>query len=169
MAVQYFIVWMDYNFFNSFSDDKYVYCFLAFTITKNASSSIFFHVSLFISLSTVNSYVHSIRYCLCRPWTTFLAGSILTCFSLHLLIFAKITGKKNSLIHSATEKYFLETYCVSRMCIRTWETWRAKSKMADPFRVELLVQMGRQTFSNHIGLSVNYHLLKCSKRETYNS
>lgn len=94
---------------------------------------------------------------------------ILACFSLHLLIFAKITGKKNSFIYSATEKYFLETYYVSRMCIRMWETWRAKSKMADPFWVELLVQMGRQTFSNHTGLNVNYHLLKCSKRETYDS
>ena len=129
MAVQCFIVWMDYNFFNLFSDHKYVYCFLAFTITKNASSSISFHVSLFISLSTVNSYVHFIRCHSCWPWTIFLAGSILECFSLHLLIFAKITGKKNSFIYSATEKYFLETYYVTRMCIRMWETWRAKSKM----------------------------------------
>ena len=58
---------------------------------------------------------------------------------------------------------------MSRICIRIWETRRAKSKMADPFPVELLVQMGRETFSNHIGLSVNYHLFKCSKRETHNS
>lgn len=49
MAIQYFIVWMDYNFSNLFSDDKYVYCFLAFAVTKNATSSIFFHVSLCMS------------------------------------------------------------------------------------------------------------------------
>lgn len=53
-----------------------------FTITKNASSSIFFHVSLFISISTVSSYIHSIRYRLCWPWTTFLAGSVQVCFIL---------------------------------------------------------------------------------------
>ena len=83
MAVQYFIVWMGYDFFitHSLMTNMYTVSWL-FTITKNASSSIFFHVSLFRSISTVSSYIHSIRYRLCWPWTTFLAGSVRVCFIL---------------------------------------------------------------------------------------
>lgn len=51
-----------------------------FTITKNASSSIFFHVSLFISISTVSSYIHSIRYRLLTLNNFF--GSVQVCFIL---------------------------------------------------------------------------------------
>lgn len=50
------------------------------------------------------------------------------------LVFAKITGEKNSFIYSTTEKYFLSTPTIRQACVLgSGKTRRAKSKMAGPF------------------------------------